>query len=633
MCKVLKVVFFCSLISCLCLQASAASYYCDPATGSMANIGSFSSPWSTLQAVFSANKSFQPGDTIFLRNGYHGMPIVKGLNTGYVTIQPQSGHVPMLRRLTVTDGKNWIISGLKISPVYAGIHEKTTYVTISAGSSFITLKNCNVSAMHPDSVAIWPADTVRARMGDGIFVRGRNCFITEDTIRETYFALQVVKTATGSVASKNYILHFGGDGMRGLADSCNFEYNKVLGHYSFPGDQNHPDGFQSWSLNSSNVVGADTVKNVVIRGNTIINLIDRNQPFANDNPTAGLQGIGNFDGFSKNWLIENNLIVTNMWHGIALLGAVNCKIINNTVMPNPMRLNNYRPWITVGKHKNGESGFGNVVMNNLIFENSNDYDGTTLVSNLLSKDTLGHFVDFRNLDFHLKATSTAVNAGMAYHAGTNTSAPTIDLDKAERSLSYEIGAYEYNAVLPVSLHGFSGEARGKDNILHWYTASEINNTGFEVLHSADGRFFDILGFVPTKANNGYSAEMLQYGFTDGNNNATTYYQLRQMDKDGKYSLSPVVVIRGNVNRAVVTFSPNPVGNTLTIKYGTSALAGKRVKIKLSDIKGRKVKEIVRTVSSQGGTNVIDVSGLLAGVYFLDIVYDTENIVSTKLIKW
>ena len=57
------------------------------------------------------------------------------------------------------------------------------------------------------------------------------------------------------------------------------------------------------------------------------NYEDPNQPFR-----GTLQGLGCFDGFYIDWVIENNLVVTDHWHGISLCGAVNCRIVNNTVV-------------------------------------------------------------------------------------------------------------------------------------------------------------------------------------------------------------------------------------------------------------------------------------------------------------
>src|SRR5688572_26147508 len=40
----------------------AATYYVDPAAANMSNAGSSTAPWSTLEAVFTANKTFAGGD-------------------------------------------------------------------------------------------------------------------------------------------------------------------------------------------------------------------------------------------------------------------------------------------------------------------------------------------------------------------------------------------------------------------------------------------------------------------------------------------------------------------------------------------------------------------------------------------
>src|SRR5688572_12088304 len=48
--------------------ASAATYHVDPASGQMSNPGTASQPWSTLEAVFAANKTFAAGDVILLKS-------------------------------------------------------------------------------------------------------------------------------------------------------------------------------------------------------------------------------------------------------------------------------------------------------------------------------------------------------------------------------------------------------------------------------------------------------------------------------------------------------------------------------------------------------------------------------------
>ena len=64
-------------------------------------------------------------------------------------------------------------------------------------------------------------------------------------------------------------------------------------------------------------VGTGEVRDVVLRGNVIINNLNPDHPLH-----ATLQGIGCFDGLFVNWVVENNVVITDHWHGISLYGAI-----------------------------------------------------------------------------------------------------------------------------------------------------------------------------------------------------------------------------------------------------------------------------------------------------------------------
>ena len=94
-------------------------------------------------------------------------------------------------------------------------------------------------------------------------------------------------------------------------------------------DNNHDDGIQSYSRDRLGCDGFGEVKGVVLRGNTIINFENLNQPLR-----CNFQGIGLFDGMFVDWVIADNLVVTNHWRGITVMGARNVKIENNIVVDN-----------------------------------------------------------------------------------------------------------------------------------------------------------------------------------------------------------------------------------------------------------------------------------------------------------
>jgi hypothetical protein len=231
----------------------------------------------------------------------------------------------------------------------------------------------------------------------------------------------------------NVVENFSGDGMRGLGNYNRFEYNTVMNCYDV--DDNHDDGFQSYSRGPSGV-GTGTVYGIELRGNTIINYLDPDQPLR-----GTLQGIGCFDGMFEDWVVENNVIITDHWHGITLLGATNCRIINNTVVdrnsasPGP-------PWISIEKDKDGTLSTGNSIRNNLTTSMNNDGGIGVVEYNITVGNYDTYFVDYANLDLRLKEGCPAIDAG------TGTDAPSIDIDGNIRPQGggWDVGAYEFPSV-------------------------------------------------------------------------------------------------------------------------------------------------------------------------------------------
>lgn len=125
-----------------------------------------------------------------------------------------------------------------------------------------------------------------------------------------------------------------------------------------------------------------------------------------------------------------------------------------------------------------------------------------------------------------------------------------------------------NNPLPVSFAYITGEAMTDFNSLSWKTWSESNNKGFEVLRSADGISYDYIGFVNGQ---GTTSRSNEYDFKDFHNlQPVFYYRLRQVDFNGKGTLSNTIAIRrieaGNIIGDVY---PNPVLDELFIACNTS----------------------------------------------------------------
>lgn len=114
--------------------------------------------------------------------------------------------------------------------------------------------------------------------------------------------------------------------------------------------------------------------------------------------------------------------------------------------------------------------------------------------------------------------------------------------------------------LPIRLVSFTGKRLTDNQVeLKWTTALEENNLGFEVERSKDGISFDKIGFVDGAGN---SVQIKNYNYLD-NNQIAAYYRLRQVDLDGKFSLSNIVFVSGS-NQDKLRAYPNPYSNARNI---------------------------------------------------------------------
>lgn len=409
-------------------------YFSDPIHGSMTNAGTSSSPWSSLEAIFAANKTFRAGDTIRLRNGHHGAPSIKGHNAGYVTIAPQAGHSPTLKCVVFKDASRWILENVTISPETAPPYSKVTLLNIMRNCTSVVVRG---SALYSVADASgWSAAQWSTNACNGIRLDGTQCRIASNVVRNVKFGITV--TGAHNRIEGNEVNFFSGDGLRSLGNYNMFEYNLVRN--SMDVDDNHDDGFQSWSV-AGRKVGMGTVYGNVLRGNVIIQNDVPGRPFQ-----GPLQGIGCFDGFYEDWVVENNLVIVDQWHAIAFYGAINCRVVNNTVVEQIAGPNT--PWIYVGDHKTRGHGRGNVVANNLACRfNIHANVGGLITNNLAVPFTRygDYFINAAGRDYHLKDRSPAIDAGVWLEG-----VPAQDIEGRPRrqGAAPDVGAYEYGSRPP-----------------------------------------------------------------------------------------------------------------------------------------------------------------------------------------
>ncbi|WP_187774790.1 T9SS type A sorting domain-containing protein [Pedobacter sp. BS3] len=165
--------------------------------------------------------------------------------------------------------------------------------------------------------------------------------------------------------------------------------------------------------------------------------------------------------------------------------------------------------------------------------------------------------------------------------------------------------------LPVSLASFSIKAESKGVVLKWSTASEQNNSHFDVLRSTDGVTFTKIGEVAASSS---ATAVKYYSFTDISAQAgVNYYQLKQVDYNGDAKLYGPYA-------ANVALTANDVKIHATdnaVEVLVSAISNSKTQVSVMDLTGKKLAG-VNQVLNQGSNKVQIPVSLNTGVYVVEL---------------
>jgi hypothetical protein len=168
--------------------------------------------------------------------------------------------------------------------------------------------------------------------------------------------------------------------------------------------------------------------------------------------------------------------------------------------------------------------------------------------------------------------------------------------------------------VPVELASFAASVSGNDVTLSWMTATELNNSGFNVERTTGEESWTELGFIE---GHGTTTETQVYTFIDKGLAEGTYsYRIKQVDFDGSYKyydLNQDVEIAAPISYALSQNYPNPFNPTTKIKY--SVPFDGFVNIAVFNILGKKVANIVSSVQKAGNYELtFDATNLASGMY-------------------
>jgi hypothetical protein len=193
--------------------------------------------------------------------------------------------------------------------------------------------------------------------------------------------------------------------------------------------------------------------------------------------------------------------------------------------------------------------------------------------------------------------------------------------------------------VPVELVSFTVQANGSNVELYWTTATELNNSGFEIERALinpkseiENPQWEYVGFVPGF---GTTTEPHTYSFIDKQLLSGSYsYRLKQIDYDGSFEYSNIVEVTAQAPKefSLSQNYPNPFNPITKIHFEIPLLGwderGGLVTLKVYDVLGNEVATLVSEEKPAGEYEVeFDGSELTSGVYFYKLI--SGNYVSTK----
>lgn len=218
----------------------------------------------------------------------------------------------------------------------------------------------------------------------------------------------------------------------------------------------------------------------------------------------------------------------------------------------------------------------------------------------------------------------------AFDAGCAVSEVLDDIAQSTRGSSVTIGAYDESTFLPVKLTSFQAVCNKGNVQLKWQTASETGNDKFVILHSLNGEEYTAAGEVKGA---GTSSQSHDYSFIHNTTSVgNSYYKMRQIDFDGKYSDSKVVMIDSrcnNLNFSAEEVYYNSATNTLNVTL--NSLTAEKGYLNLVDITGRLEYTTGFSISKELSQYEFTLGAIASGSYLIVLSDDLGGSYTRKII--
>ena len=181
--------------------------------------------------------------------------------------------------------------------------------------------------------------------------------------------------------------------------------------------------------------------------------------------------------------------------------------------------------------------------------------------------------------------------------------------------------------IPVELVSFNSEQRDKKVMLNWRTATETNNSHFEVERKFKNNEWEKIGTV---TGSGTITEYKDYYYEDDYSylpyNGTVLYRLKQVDYNGEFEYSDILNVEVEFTPTEISISqnyPNPFNPETTIKYWLNGEVN--VEIKIYNSLGQEIETLINQIQNAGTYSVKwNGSSNASGIYFYSFEVNDQS---------
>jgi hypothetical protein len=179
--------------------------------------------------------------------------------------------------------------------------------------------------------------------------------------------------------------------------------------------------------------------------------------------------------------------------------------------------------------------------------------------------------------------------------------------------------------LPVTWLSFTGERKNNTDYLQWSTAQEKDNRSFEIEQSTDAVEFKTLGKTLSE-----SAAINTYNWQTPGQGAL-YYRIRQIDLNGRYSYSNIILLNDPAGSLLTEVYPNPFAENFQIRI--SGFKDEEYSFRLYDMQGKEILTKELKPDNVFYTEDLSLKEFAAGIYHLRITRLSDgSTVGHRLVK-